>query len=278
MFSSSRKCVRKTKEQMYIDHLSSAQNLKIKNIIALKEKSSFRRESGLFVAEGVREIEAALEGGFEIESLYFVPDLISEEKIQQFKSEKYFTLSADIYLKVAYRGTTEGVIALIKHKERRLHDIKLSKNPLIIVLESVEKPGNLGAVLRTADAARADAVIICDPLTDIFNPNVIRASIGGVFTNNIIACSSAEALEWLESNKIKILTAELQASVRYDLVDMKGAIAIVMGAESEGLSSFWRDRANERIIIPMGGFRDSLNVSVSTAIICFEALRQRDFK
>lgn len=263
---------------MYIDHLSSAQNPRIKNLVALREKSSLRRDQGLFVVEGMREVEAAIAGGFEIDSLFFVPELFPEEKAQAYKSEKYFSLSQSIYSKVAYRGTTEGLMAIAVQKERKLSGIRLSKHPLVIVLESVEKPGNLGAVLRTADAARADAVIICDPLTDLYNSNIIRASIGGIFTNRVIACTSAEAFEWLKTNKLHIFTTELQASKRYDHTDMTVPLAIVMGTESEGLSPFWRERADERIIIPMGGSLDSLNVSVSTAIICFEALRQRDFK
>ena len=263
---------------MYIDHLSSAQNPKIKNLVSLREKSSLRREQGLFVVEGIREVEAAIAGGFEIDSLFFVPELFSTEKAQMYKSERYFTLSPSIYSKVALRGTTEGIMAIAVQRERKLSEIELSSLPLVIILESVEKPGNLGAILRTADAVKADAVIICDPLTDLYNPNIIRASIGGIFTNRVIACSSSEAYEWVKSKNLTIFTSELQASKRYDRSDMTIPIAIVMGTESEGLSPFWRERADERIIIPMGGALDSLNVSVSTAVICFEALRQRDFK
>jgi len=260
---------------MYIDNLSSASNPKIKELLLLKEKSKERRESALFVVEGVREVSAVIRAGYDIESLFFLPGSEGEDLAQTIAAKHVFSLTQSLYAKVAYRGGTEGIIAIVKYKEKKLNDIKLSKNPLIIVLESVEKPGNLGAVIRTADGVNADAVIVCDPLTDIFNPNIIRSSLGGVFTRSVCACSSQEAYMWLNKNNIRIFTTELQASKWYYDSDLSGASAIVMGSESTGLNSFWRERADERIRIPMCGDIDSLNVSVSTAVICYEALRQR---
>ena len=260
---------------MYIDDLSSFGNPKIKELLLLKERSRERRERGLFVIEGIREVSAASKAGYDIDSLFFLPGGEGEKLAQTIRAKHRFSLTQELYAKVAYREGTEGLIATAKYKERRLTDISLSENPLIIILESVEKPGNLGAVIRTADGVNADAVIICDPLTDIFNPNIIRSSLGGVFTRNICACSSQDTYEWLVKNKIKILTTELQASKWHYNTDLSGASAIVMGSESMGLKPFWRDRADERIKIPMCGEIDSLNVSVSTAVICYEALRQR---
>lgn len=278
MFSSSLRCVRKNNNNMAGGLLTSSQNPRIKELVALGDKSSLRRKSGLFVVEGVRECSAAGKAGFKFDTLFYVPEMADADLVLSLGAREVFQVSAELYSRIAYRGTTEGIIATVDYKERKPEDFKLSPDPIIIVLESVEKPGNLGAVLRTADAARADAVLICDPLTDLYNPNVIRSSLGGVFTNNVAVCTSEHAYEWLRKKGIRIFTTELQASNWYHLSDMKGAMAIVLGTESDGLKPFWRERADERIKIPMRGELDSLNVSVSAAIICYEALRQRDFK
>ena len=176
---------------------------------------------------------------------------------------------------MAYRGSTEGVLAVVKTRKLQLEDLKLPDNPLIVVLESVEKPGNLGAVLRSADAASADAVIVCDPLTDVFNPNLIRSSIGAIFSVPCVACTSADCIRFLKERQIQILTAQLQDSHLYYDTDMRCATAIVMGTESTGLTEQWRQVADAHIRIPMLGQLDSLNVSVSAAILLFEAVRQR---
>jgi TrmH family RNA methyltransferase len=179
---------------------------------------------------------------------------------------------------MAYRGSTEGVIAIVKAKQHRLEDLRLKENPLIVVLESVEKPGNLGAVLRSADAAQADAVIVCDPLTDLYNPNLIRSSIGAIFTVPTVACSSEACISFLKAHGIQILTAQLQDSKLYYDTPMTQGTAIVMGTESTGLTDQWRRAADAHIRIPMLGRLDSLNVSVSAAILLFEAVRQRQSK
>ena len=187
-----------------------------------------------------------------------------------------YEVSPEVYEKIAYRGSTEGVVAEVRAKEKRLEDLQLGDNPLIVVMESVEKPGNLGAVLRSADAAGVDAVIVCDPLTDLWNPNLIRASIGAIFTVPCVACSSAEAIAFFKERRIQILTAQLQDSSLYYDRDMKLGTAIVMGTESTGLTDIWREAADAHIRIPMLGQLDSLNVSVSAAILMFEAVRQRE--
>ena len=180
-----------------------------------------------------------------------------------------------LYRKVAYRESTEGIIAEVEYKSLKLEDLKLPENPLVMVLESVEKPGNLGAVLRSADAAGVDAVIFCDPLTDLYNPNLIRASIGAIFTVPTVAASSEETIAFLKARGIQILTAQLQDSSLYYDVDMRRGTALVMGTEATGLTGLWRQAASAHIRIPMLGRLDSLNVSVSAAILLFEAVRQR---
>lgn len=182
---------------------------------------------------------------------------------------------AFLYEKVAYRGSTEGILAEVRAVPRRLSDLRLGEAPLVMVLESVEKPGNLGAVLRSADAAGADAVIVCDPLTDIWNPNLIRSSVGAIFSVPVAVCSSEEAIAFFRERRIRILTAQLQDSEWYYDTDMTAGVALVMGAEATGLTQIWRDAADAHIKIPMLGHLDSLNVSVSASVLLYEAVRQR---
>jgi TrmH family RNA methyltransferase len=254
--------------------VTSAQNPKIKNLLLLQEKSRARREQGLFVVEGRRELEHCLEAGFRIRTLFVCPELAGHTPFETIPH--WIEIPESLYRKVAYRESTEGIIAVAEVKDRKLEDLELPENPLIVVLESVEKPGNLGAVLRSADAARADAVIVCDPLTDLWNPNLIRASLGGIFTVPTACASSEETIAWLRSRGIRILTAQLQDSSWYYDVDMTVGTALVMGTESTGLTSVWREAADAHIKIPMLGRLDSLNVSVSAAILLFEAVRQRN--
>ena len=258
---------------MRTESVTSAANPKIKQLLQLQEKSKLRRETGLFVVEGRREIEHCLEGGFHIRTLFVCPEIAGEAATLP---EMVVELPESLYRKVAYRDSTEGVIAEVEYKSLGLEDLALGDNPLIVVLEAVEKPGNLGAVLRSADAAGADAVIVCDPLTDLYNPNLIRASVGAVFTVPTVVSSSEELIPWLKERGIRILTAQLQDSFLYYDYDMKGGTALVMGTESTGLSGRWRQAADAHIRIPMLGRLDSLNVSVSAAILLFEAVRQRN--
>lgn len=263
--------------------ITSAQNPKIKHLLLLQQKAQQRRREGLFVVEGVRELQHCLEAGYEVESLFVNEELRMKPFIHH---SSLFTLPASLYERVAYRGTTEGVIAIVKERRFTLdnladklfapHSHQRGAGALIMVLEGVEKPGNLGAVLRSADAAQADAVIVCDPLTDLYNPNLIRASIGAVFTVPTVVCSSEECIAFLKEHRIAILTAQLQDSHLYYDTDMCGPVALVMGTESTGLTQQWRDAADAHIRIPMLGHLDSLNVSVSAAILLFEAVRQRN--
>ena len=260
--------------------ITSVQNPKVKKLVALQQKSSERRKEGLFVVEGQRELMHCLEAGYDIDSLFICPELCNSSALQDAASHftlyaSRFIVSQQVYEKIAYRGSTEGMIATVKVKHRSLDSLHLRQNPLLVVLESVEKPGNLGAILRSADAAGADAVVICDPLTDLYNPNLIRSSIGAVFTVPVVACTSGECIEFLKQKNIRILTAQLQDSHLYYDTDMTGGTAIVMGTEATGLTDQWRKAADAHIRIPMLGQLDSLNVSVSAAILLFEAVRQR---
>lgn len=269
------------------DIIKSLQNPKVKRLLALQQKSAERRRKGLFVVEGWRELEHCLEAGYEVDTVFFCPALIANgDATEQLKladkrlrnlpdKVRRFEVSPQVYERMAYRGSTEGVMAEVRQRVLNLDDLRLSESPLLIVLESVEKPGNLGAVLRSADAAQADAVIVCDPLTDLYNPNLIRSSIGALFTVPTVTCTSEECIRFLKQHGIQILTAQLQDSHLYYDIDMCRSTAIVMGTESTGLTDLWRQAADAHIRIPMLGRLDSLNVSVSAAILLFEAVRQR---
>ncbi|MBR1428372.1 MAG: RNA methyltransferase [Prevotella sp.] len=254
--------------------ITSAQNPKIKTLLALEQKSSERRKAGLFVVEGRRELQHCLHAGYEIDTVFYCPQLVEEQA--EWGGAKRFAVSPEVYEKIAYRGSTEGVVAEVKSKNMRLEDLSLGESPLLMVLERVEKPGNLGAVLRSADAAHADAVVVCDPLTDLYNPNLIRSSVGALFTVPCVACSSEDCIRFLKQQHIRILTAQLQDSELYYDTDMRKGTAIVMGTEATGLTDQWRQAADAHIRIPMLGQIDSLNVSVSAAILLFEAVRQRE--
>ena len=260
--------------------ITSIQNQLIKDIFQLQEKSKARKKAGLFVIEGIREIEIALKNDFEIDQLLFCFDLFDAEKLNNFKRKLSNTdlieISKEVYQKIAYRESTEGIIAVAKTKNHSLENIHLPENPLIVVLESLEKPGNIGAVLRTADAANIDAVFIADPKTDLYNPNIVRSSVGAVFTNKIVTAGSTEIINFLKDNNIPIFSAILQEAVSYYSVDFKQGSAIVMGTEATGLSEIWREHSTENIIIPMQGQIDSMNVSVAAAVLIFEAKRQRN--
>lgn len=288
---------------MRIETITSAQNRKVKELLTLVEKSKARSAAGLFVVEGQRELGHCLDAGFIPETVFICGEVMAvqnnavngaktghlTENIEGkdgldalvAKAEALnprlgvVQIPAFLYEKVAYRGSTEGIIAEVHSVPRSLEDLRLGESPLVMVLESVEKPGNLGAVLRSADAAGADAVIVCDPLTDIWNPNLIRSSVGAVFSVPVAVCTSTDAIAFLRKRGIRILTAQLQDSEWYYDTDMTGATALVMGTESTGLTQVWRDSADAHIKIPMLGRLDSLNVSVSAAVLLYEAVRQR---
>jgi len=261
--------------------IHSIQNPTIKNILKLQDKSRERKKSGLFIIEGKREISLALKGGYLLKTLLFCEGVIPIEEIHTFTHEQteIISVSKEVYQKIAYRDTTEGMIAVVQTKEFSLENIQFSGTaPLILVAESPEKPGNIGALLRTADAANIDAVFIANPKTDLYNPNIIRSSVGCLFTNQIATGTSAEIIAFLKDKNIDIYATTLQNSNEYHSEDYTKASAIVVGTEATGLTEVFRTAATQNINIPMQGAIDSMNVSVAAAIVIFEAKRQRNFK
>lgn len=260
--------------------ITSVQNPYIKSLVQLQEKAKVRKQTGTFLIEGKREIELAIKGGYTIETVLFLPEIISEKEVNSLiksnNSEK-IEISKEVYQKLAYRDTTEGILAIAKSKSLELSHLKLSKNPLVLVAEATEKPGNIGALLRTADAANIDAVIIANPKSDMYNPNIIRSSVGCLFTRQIATATSEEVIAYLKENNIAIYSATLQDSATYHSQDYSTPTALVVGTEATGLTEIWRTKSTKNIIIPMQGEIDSMNVSVAAAILLFEAKRQRGF-
>ena len=259
--------------------ITSIQNPYIKSLMQLQEKAKARKQSGTFLIEGQREIELAIKGNYEIETILFCPELFIQSKNRNIEISKYqkIEISRDVYQKLAYRDTTEGILAIAKTKNLSLSDLQLPENPLILVLESIEKPGNIGAMLRTADAANIDAVILANPKTDLYNPNIVRSSVGCLFTNQIATGTTEEVIAFLKAKNINFYSATLQNSNEYHKVDYSTPTALVVGTEATGLTQLWRDESTQNIIIPMQGAIDSMNVSVAAAILLFEAKRQRGF-
>ena len=259
--------------------ITSAQNPYIKSLLLLQEKAKVRKQTGTFLIEGKREISLAIKGGYLIDTLLFYPELISEKEVNKLAQNQTNTIeiNKDIFEKLAYRESTGGVIAVANSKSFGLNDLKLNENPLILIAEAPEKPGNIGALLRTADAANLDAVIIANPNGDLYNPNIIRSSVGCLFTNQIATGSTTEIISFLKERKISFYCATLQNSTSYHTQDYTTSSALVVGTEATGLSKEWREAATQNIIIPMQGEIDSMNVSVAAAILIFEAKRQRGF-
>ena len=258
--------------------ITSIQNSYIKSLVLLQEKAKARRQSGTFLIEGKREISIAVKGGYQIETLLFLPEICLEADARALsQNAEVIEINKEVYQKLAYRDTTEGILAVAKTKMLRLSDLKLSINPLILVAEAPEKPGNIGALLRTADAANLDAVIIANPKSDLYNPNIVRSSVGCLFTNQIATGTTSEIIAFLKERKINFYCATLQNSTGYHTQDYTAPTALVVGTEATGLTDEWRKEATKNIIIPMQGEIDSMNVSVAAAILIFEAKRQRGF-
>jgi RNA methyltransferase, TrmH family len=257
--------------------ITSTQNPKIKEAVNLRDARE-RKRTGKMIVEGEREISLALKAGIVPEALFYSAELRTRGTGMPFSGiseDRVFAVPDNIFKKISARENPDGLLMIAAQPRIELEDLKLSANPLIIVLEAVEKPGNLGAVMRTADAAGADAVIIADPKCDIYNPNAVRASQGTIFTVPVIASDSKKVLEYLEKKNINIYSASLlERAIDYARADFKCPSALVFGTEAEGLSEFWL-KAGQAIKIPMRGKIDSLNVSVTAGIIIFEALRQR---
>jgi TrmH family RNA methyltransferase len=256
--------------------ITSLQNPKIKSLLSLARPRE-RKKQQLFVIEGKKELTMALKGHYRIGSLFYCEELINPSELEALPLDgtQMWRVSKAVFEKMAMRENSGGILAVAEMKTHRLEQLQVSANPLLLVLESVEKPGNLGAILRTADAAGVDAVICCDVQTDVYNPNVIRSSLGCVFTTPLAVASSTDTISWLKQHGCRIYCTWLEASIPYTQADYTQACAIVLGAEATGLTAAWTTQADANIIIPMCGHADSLNVSVSAAIVVFEARRQR---
>lgn len=259
--------------------ISSVQNPLVKHLLQLQDKSRTRRQTGTFLMEGLREVSLAVAGGYTIETVLFDPSLADPDVAQQLAPDAdCIEISHEVYRKLAYRDSTEGLLAVGREKPHGLDTLLLGDNPLILVAEAPEKPGNIGALLRTADAAHLDAVIIANPKTDLYNPNIIRSSVGCLFTVPTVTGTTEEIIEYLSKHEIALYAAILQYAVAYHTQDFTGPTAIAVGTEAIGLSEEWRRASRQNIIIPMQGAIDSMNVSVAAAVLIFEAKRQRQFR
>ena len=253
--------------------INSLQNPRIKHIVRLHDDKRQRQKDGLMLVEGFDEIQLALSAGYKPQTVLTAPELVSRQ-IDELNVES-ITVNRAVFEKISYRQNPDGWLAIFPIPSISLDDLKLGPSPLIIVAESIEKPGNLGAILRTADAAEVDALLVCDPRVDAYSPNVVRASRGTIFTVPLIETNSAQAAVFLQRNGIRILAATPSAEDGYTRQNLRGPLAIAVGTEDEGLSDFWLSQADVRVRIPMMGKVNSLNVSVSTALIIYEAIRQR---
>ena len=266
---------------LFRDPITSAQNPRIKNFVHL-QKARERKVQNIFIVEGEKEFCRAIACNYQFTGIFVCFDVIQESRFKTISTGvnhdcEVFPVSKEVFEKIAYREGSGGIIALARPKSHGLADLNLRRNPLLLVLEAVEKPGNLGALLRTADAAGVDAVVVCDPQTDIYNPNVVRSSIGCLFSVPLAVCNSSEAISWMKQQNISIYCTYLKAAVPYTEVDFTRASAIVMGTEADGITDQWVEAADQNIIIPMRGSADSMNVSTSAAVVVFEACRQRGF-
>ncbi len=253
--------------------ITSLQNPRVKHIVKLRDDKRQRKEDRLMLVEGYDEIQLALAAGYQPQTLLSAPELVARQ-IEGVDAEN-ITVNRAVFEKMSYRENPDGWLAVFPIPSTSLDDLKLSETPLVIVAESVEKPGNLGAILRTADAAHVDVLLACDPRVDIWNPNVVRASRGAVFNVPVVESENAYAWEWLKTRGLRVLAATPSAETLYTDADLREPLAVAVGTEDEGLTDFWMSNADLKIKIPMMGKVNSLNVSVSTALILYEAVRQR---
>ncbi len=265
------------------EKISSLQNPRVKQLVKLRDRRP-RDEAGVFLVEGYREIRRALEKAVPLTEIYFSPEWFLGENepalIEQARAAgaQVFELTKDTFAKVAYRERPDGLLAVAPQWRRTLEELVLPADPFLLVVEAIEKPGNLGTILRSADAAGCDAVIVCDPVTDIFNPNVVRASTGVLFSVPLVVTESAQVHAWLKTKKIRAIATTPAAEELYTAADLRGPLAVIMGSEQYGLSEFWLKNTDLPVRIPMAGQADSLNVAMATIITLFEAVRQRSPK
>jgi len=253
--------------------ITSQQNPKIKYTIKLRDDKRQRQHDGLMLVEGWDEINLALASGHQPRTLLTAPELTLRQ-IENIHAETV-TVNRTVFEKLSYRDNPDGWLGIFPIPKYSLDDLKLNNSPLLIVAESIEKPGNLGAILRTADAAGVDALLVCDPRVDLYNPNVVRASRGALFAVPCVETSNESALKFLRARGIKIVAATPQAEAEYTRQDLRGPLAVAVGTEDKGLTDFWLKQSDVKVKIPMVGKVNSLNVSIATALIVYEAVRQR---
>jgi TrmH family RNA methyltransferase len=254
-------------------HITSLNNERIKYLVRLREDRRQRKHDRLMLVEGWDEIHLAIAAGYVPNIVIDCPALTASPL--KIDAAETLSVAAPVFQKISYRDNPDGWLAVFPTPHRSLDELQLGERPLVIVAESVEKPGNLGAILRTADAAGVDALLICDPHTDLYGPNVVRASRGTLFSVPVAQGSNQDVLDFLNRHRIRILAATPSAEHTYTAEDLRGPIAIVVGTEDQGLTDFWLGRANAKVLIPMLGKVNSLNVSIAAALIVYEALRQR---
>jgi TrmH family RNA methyltransferase len=259
--------------------ITSLQNPKVKEVVKLRDRKT-RDETGLFLIEGYRELKRAIDAGRKIQTLFYCPEFYlgsNEEALrEQCGSAVQFKCTKEVFEKISYRDRPDGLLAAAPQQHLGLPDLKLKENPFLLIAESIEKPGNLGTILRSADAAGVDAVLVCDPTTDIHNPNVVRSSVGTLFTLPVLEVSAEETLAFLKKKGIAILAATPHAKQEFTEADLKVPLAIVVGTEQYGLSKPWMEKADIQVRIPMHGVADSLNVASATTILLYEVVRQRN--
>jgi len=266
------------------EEITSLQNPKVKKAVKLIDRRE-RNQTGLFLIEGYRELRRAVDSGVSVQTLFICPKLFLGsnenaliEEVQK-KGAEIFACAEPVFEKLSYRDRPDGLVAIAVQMQRTLQDLiatlATKKDPFLVIAEAIEKPGNLGTILRSADAAGIDGVIVCDRCTDIYNPNVVRASVGTLFTIPVVEASSAETLAWLQQEKIKVVAATPSADSEFTGVDLTGGVAIAVGTEQLGLTELWMDASDIKVRIPMHGIADSLNVATATTLLLYEVVRQK---
>jgi TrmH family RNA methyltransferase len=263
--------------------ITARSNPRVRAVAALRDRHE-RATRGLTLVDGAREVRRAVEAGTDVDELVVAPDVVRSDDARAAVAAAagagipLLELGPQAFERVAFGDRTDGVLAVVRIPSTTLAELatRLPADPLVVVLEAVEKPGNLGAVLRSADGAGASALVAADPRTDVWNPNAIRASLGTIFALPVVSAPSPEAVAWLLEQRIRIVAARVDASVRYDAADLTGAVALTLGSEAAGLSDAWRRPDVEAVRLPMLGVADSLNVSTAAAVLLYESRRQRD--
>jgi TrmH family RNA methyltransferase len=260
--------------------ITSTANPKLKQAIALRDRRE-RDTTGLFLIEGYREISRALTGNVTFDQLFYCEEMFlgsNEHSLLATCSAKNTCLiktPPHVFQKLSYRDRPDGLLGVAQKMNRSLSTITVKKNPLIVIAEAIEKPGNLGTIIRSSDASGVDLVIVANGCTDIYNPNVVRASVGTLFTIPIVETSNEEAFLFCQRHSIDLLAATPEGDAIYTDVSMTGPLGIVVGTEQLGLTSFWKKACRYNVRIPMLGVADSLNVAMATTLFLFEAIRQR---